>query len=87
MYCSIFAVAGDGARRRLCLLLIFFYAVNLHAVNVILLIQVGYFDYTTTSYQLRKAFLGGDGLLLAYEDLGRMFDHSFPACPFFFFFC
>ena len=24
------------------------------------------------------------GFLLEYEDLGRMFDNSFPACPFFF---
>ena len=29
---------------------------------------------------------GGDGgLFLACEDLGRMFDYSFPACAFFFF--
>ena len=27
-----------------------------------------------------------DGFFLAWEDLGRMFDHSFPACAFFFFF-
>ena len=29
---------------------------------------------------------GGGGFLLACEDLGRMFDHSFPVCAFFFFF-
>ena len=28
---------------------------------------------------------GGDGFFLAREDLGRMFDSSFPACAFFFF--
>ena len=29
---------------------------------------------------------GGGGWFLACEDLGRMFDHLFPACAFFFFF-
>ena len=29
---------------------------------------------------------GGGGFLPAGEDLGKMFDHSFPACAFFFFF-
>ena len=28
---------------------------------------------------------GGGGIFLACEDLGRMFDNSFPACAFFFF--
>ena len=28
---------------------------------------------------------GGGGFFLACEDLGRMFNHSFPACDFFFF--
>ena len=28
----------------------------------------------------------GVGLFLAWEDFGRMFDNSFPACTFFFFF-
>ena len=28
----------------------------------------------------------GGGFLLASEDFGRMFDRSFPACAFFFFF-
>ena len=28
----------------------------------------------------------GGGFLLAWEDFGRMFDNSFPACAFFFFF-
>ena len=27
---------------------------------------------------------GGGGFFLACEDLGRLFDHSFPACAFFF---
>ena len=27
---------------------------------------------------------GGGGFFLSCEDLGRMFDHSFPACAFFF---
>ena len=26
---------------------------------------------------------GGGGFVLACQDLGRMFGHSFPACPFF----
>ena len=30
---------------------------------------------------------GGGGLFLACEDLGRIFDHSFPACAFFVLFC
>ena len=29
---------------------------------------------------------GGGGFFLACEDFGRMFDISFPACAFFFFF-
>ena len=29
---------------------------------------------------------GGGGVFLACEDLGRTFNHSFPACIFFFFF-
>ena len=29
---------------------------------------------------------GSGGFLLACENLGRMFDHSFPVCAFFFFF-
>ena len=29
---------------------------------------------------------GGGGFFLACEDFGRMFDHSFPACVFFWFF-
>ena len=29
---------------------------------------------------------GSGGFFLACEDFGRMFDHSFPACAFFFFF-
>ena len=29
---------------------------------------------------------GGGGFFLACEDLGRMFDNSFPVCVFFFFF-
>ena len=29
---------------------------------------------------------GGDGLFLACEDFGRMFDNSFPACVFIIFF-
>ena len=28
----------------------------------------------------------GDGLFLAYEDYGRMFEYSFPACAVFLFF-
>ena len=31
-------------------------------------------------------FRVSDGVFLACEDLGRMFDNSFPACAFFFFF-
>ena len=30
--------------------------------------------------------IGGSGFFLVCEDFGRMFDHSFPACAFFFFF-
>ena len=36
----------------------------------------------------RERSLGGGnggGFFLAFEDFGRMFDHSFPACVFFFF--
>ena len=29
---------------------------------------------------------GGGGFFLTYEDLGKRFDNSFPACPLFFFF-
>ena len=36
------------------------------------------YPHTTTN--------GDGGFFLAYEDWGRMFDHSFPACAFFFFF-
>ena len=30
--------------------------------------------------------VGGGGFFLACKDFGRMFDNSFPACAFFFFF-
>ena len=29
---------------------------------------------------------GGSGVFLTCKDFGRMFDHSFPTCAFFFFF-
>ena len=37
---------------------------------------------------MRRGFVisGDGGFFLACEDLGRMFDNSFPACTFFFFF-
>ena len=33
----------------------------------------------------RTQYAMGSGFFFACEDFGRMFDHSFPACAFFFF--
>ena len=48
-----------------------------------------YFQYSHFTFVLHNLLVGGGGgggFFLACKDLGRMFDHSFPACIFFFFF-
>ena len=42
--------------------------------------------YSSVERILRLIFNGGGFFLASGEDLDRMFDHSFPACAFFFFF-
>ena len=46
------------------------------------------FCFSADQWQARaNGGSGGGGFFLAGEDFGRMFNHSFPVCIFFFFFC